>query len=394
MSPKHGGILQSSGFLDLKSLIALSETAKGNHYDERSLILLIENEVTRNHRATTVRDAINLLQSLWNWNSYLKGWMEREGNGGSILQAEHILQAVKYEVMLFKMLRAIPESLRLQFVTDRSTYYERSALHCAAMSGNIESFKAILSIYLQSDQFKAMSVRDLIGLEKEGLIGLCDTAYNSEMIQYLLNLLPESQRLPTVKVSDDRGRTILHLVARCFESTKAILSLYPEELRLRAIFAQDNEGSTVLHWAIFGEIESIRYLLSLLSASQRLELVNMRDHDGFTALLRYVRFPRKNTVGVIRTVLDMLPESQVLQALKVENNRRTILHDVANHGNVESIKYILNRVPKSECTDRRSILRLLRDTGESIKKRPHEARKAEKTDSERSVAKRARLDSN
>ena len=45
-SQKQGGILQSSGFLDLKSLMALGRTAKSNAFDELSLIRLIEHELT------------------------------------------------------------------------------------------------------------------------------------------------------------------------------------------------------------------------------------------------------------------------------------------------------------------------------------------------------------
>ncbi len=52
-APKRGGILQSSGFLDLKSLIALSQTAKAHAFDELSLIMLIENEITRHHNVHT-----------------------------------------------------------------------------------------------------------------------------------------------------------------------------------------------------------------------------------------------------------------------------------------------------------------------------------------------------
>ena len=44
-APKQGGIVQSSGFLDLKSLVALGRTCKSNALDELSLIPLIENEM-------------------------------------------------------------------------------------------------------------------------------------------------------------------------------------------------------------------------------------------------------------------------------------------------------------------------------------------------------------
>ncbi len=67
--------MQSSGFLDLRSLVALSRTCKAHAYDELSLIIFIENELTRNHGVQTMEDAIDYLNSLltrvvfcWNGN--------------------------------------------------------------------------------------------------------------------------------------------------------------------------------------------------------------------------------------------------------------------------------------------------------------------------------------
>ncbi len=64
-SPKQGGILQSSGFLDLKGLMALSRTAKAHALDELSLILVIENEITRNHKCHTMEEASDFLRGLY-----------------------------------------------------------------------------------------------------------------------------------------------------------------------------------------------------------------------------------------------------------------------------------------------------------------------------------------
>ncbi len=73
VSPKQGGILQSSGFLDLKSLCALNRTAKSNMIDELSIILLIENELTRSHNVQTVEEAMALWKNVYSCsNSLLK----------------------------------------------------------------------------------------------------------------------------------------------------------------------------------------------------------------------------------------------------------------------------------------------------------------------------------
>ena len=59
-APKQCGILQSSGYLDLGCLMALSLTAKANALDELSLIQLIEHEITRNRRVRTIDEAVAL----------------------------------------------------------------------------------------------------------------------------------------------------------------------------------------------------------------------------------------------------------------------------------------------------------------------------------------------
>ncbi len=81
-APKQGGILQSSGFLDLRGLIALSRTAKAHAFDELSLIMLIENEITRRHAARTMEKAITFLRYLYCERPLLRQWLERDNCRG------------------------------------------------------------------------------------------------------------------------------------------------------------------------------------------------------------------------------------------------------------------------------------------------------------------------
>ncbi len=125
-SPKRGGILQSSGFLDLQSLMSLSLTCKANAYDELSIIQVIENEVTRNHKCRTMKLAIDFWNKIHRKGSecsWLKMWLERQGTGvddmtiqQSMLSLLSVAALRCYEVMLRKMLRAVPESERLRVV--------------------------------------------------------------------------------------------------------------------------------------------------------------------------------------------------------------------------------------------------------------------------------------
>ncbi len=124
-SPKQGGILQSSGFLDLKSLMALSRTCKAHALDEQSLIQLIENEATRTHVhggsssvevvVKTMDEAIDFWRNIYRHRSLLKQWLERDGSGSGSGALESIkvtrdmlIDALPYEVMLVQMLRTVP----------------------------------------------------------------------------------------------------------------------------------------------------------------------------------------------------------------------------------------------------------------------------------------------
>ncbi len=95
VSPKRGGILQSSGFLDLPSLMALSETCKSNALDALSLIQLIENEIMRYHGSVqTMEEAIVVWRQVCAYGPYgrlasplLKEWLDRYngGDGNSVI---------------------------------------------------------------------------------------------------------------------------------------------------------------------------------------------------------------------------------------------------------------------------------------------------------------------
>ncbi len=112
-APKQGGILQSSGFLDLKSLMALGQTCKDNLIDELSLIVLIENEITRDHKVQTKEDAIALWQRVRSeHSSVLKPWLDRDCTSAAPavnVTRDMLVEAASYEVMFAKMVRAIPQ---------------------------------------------------------------------------------------------------------------------------------------------------------------------------------------------------------------------------------------------------------------------------------------------
>ncbi len=110
---KQGGILQSSGFLDLESLMALGQTCKAHAFDELSLIQLIENELTRNrHGVQSMEEAIELWRKVCRGDPLLRRWLKRdcttaESTSIMIVTREMLRAAVSYDVMLAKMLQRV-----------------------------------------------------------------------------------------------------------------------------------------------------------------------------------------------------------------------------------------------------------------------------------------------
>ncbi len=142
-APKRGGILQSSGFLDLKSLMALNRTCKANALDELSLIVLIENEITRSHGVQTMEEAIEYWGNVCRSKSLSKRWLERDSGcttAESIKVTQTMLScALPYEVMFAKMLRTVPSKLEQLKLVNEKSKFGRTLLHDATKSGHLES---------------------------------------------------------------------------------------------------------------------------------------------------------------------------------------------------------------------------------------------------------------
>ncbi len=143
--------MQSSGFLDMKSLIALSRTAKAHAFDELSITLLIEREITRNHKCDSIEEAIDFWRKVHR-KPHLKQWLLRDKSTtveSSIVTRGMLSRAVNYEVMFAKMLRTVPESDRLQAVSEKGPF-GMTLLHQASLLGKLDCIKMILPLYPES----------------------------------------------------------------------------------------------------------------------------------------------------------------------------------------------------------------------------------------------------
>ncbi len=281
-SPKQGGILQSSGFLDLKSLMSLSRTAKAHVLDELSLIQLIENEITRNHGVKTMEQAIVFWRELQEEHRQSSQWT---GITKTTVMLDMLFDAAcrNCEVMLVKMLHSVPQSERLRLVKEKDEI-DRTLLHYAADSGNVEVVMTILNLYPESERLGAVCLKD-----QNGRNAFHCAAYsgNHNLIKWLLSSLPELQQLQHVHMIDMNGMTVLHH-AVCSGNTQSIdviWALYPEADRLGALLKQNHHGRTTLHCAaLCGKHESLRHILNLLSGSQCLLAAEMKTRNRETVL--------------------------------------------------------------------------------------------------------------
>ncbi len=348
-APKRGGILQSSGFLDLKSLMALNLTCKSNAYDELSLILLIENELTRNHGVQTIEEATSLWRKVYR-NSLLKRWMNRNDTTTDepIRVTRQMLSETVYhcfEVMFHKMLRAVPESERLQMV--REPYVTGWTLfHYAADMGNLEATRAIIDLYPEPERLHATRVQDSNGCT---VLHCAAKSGSVECIKAILSLYPELERLQALGSQDKMGETILHCAARSgnCESLEAILALYPKAQHLQAVGMRDTSGGTVLHHTARSDnLECINTILSIYPKSEHFDVLNDPDRFGMTPV-HYV-VSESDGIESIKAILDCFSESELARTLCMKDHkRRTVLH-FASVKSPEYMHTILDRCPESE----------------------------------------------
>ena len=281
--------MQSSGFLDLKSLMALNQTCKAYAIDELSLILLIENEITRYHGVQTMEEAIDFWQEVCS-DARLKQWLERDSRNDAKsieITLNLISIALPYEVMLSKMLQSVPtQSQRLQLVSEKNA---RPLLNRAAR-GNVGSLKTILSIFPSpAERLNVVRMQDNNGWN---LLHWAARSGHRESIQFILSLYPETERLQALGTQDKDTRIVLHHAAHSgnLESLKTVLALYPESERLQALNMATHYGSTVLHLvADSNNIESIKAerikaVLSFFPESQRRQALNEQDMLGLNVL--------------------------------------------------------------------------------------------------------------
>lgn len=386
VSPSRGGILQSSGFLDLKSLIALSRTSKEHAIDESSVILLIENELSRNHGATTFHEAMNYYWRAHAWHR-MKNWLERESSS-MVPDADTLVRAGHFEVALAKMLRAFPKSQHLKAL-HMVNEYGYTVLHTAARASNCDSIKLIMALYTDSAHRQALHALSDVqhtvsydkdpGFQRSELLDLRDyggyavlhyahQSWNLDTIRYILELHTESQLLNVLAMQDRKQKTILHYAAYayCHQAVELFLLLLhscPTSQYAQLLSMRDNDGNTVLHCAIpWNSFETIRHMIELSPESQRLTIVEMTGASGDTVLHCTALWGHYEAT---KYIFELYPESQRLNVARMVNdNGESVFHRAACSNNPRIIDYLLGLCTESQ--QRSEILHTADNRGRTV----------------------------
>ncbi len=144
----------------------------------------------------------------------------------------HIASETGNSEMVKLILSLLPESQRLPVVSLKDQF-DSTALHCAAMSKNKESAVIILKLLPESQRLQAMSAQDICG---RTMLHCCA---NLESVLAVLDLLPELERSQIVCMRTMTGDTILHdavsTLREDFDFVRAVLDSLPESQRLKTL---------------------------------------------------------------------------------------------------------------------------------------------------------------
>lgn len=170
-------------------------------------------------------------------------------------------------------------------------------------------------------------------------------AKEAKLLNTILTIYPEEQRLGAVKEKNEFDLTVLHFAAQDPESIRMILTLYPEEERLQALNEKEHHQHTVLHLAI-GSVEALREILFTYP-----ETILEKEHTGKTAL--HLAIERaEDHLDSLQTMLETLPEDLLLKTFNEKDDKgRTPLQLAATQRSVGALSAILAKYPKLHLQD-------------------------------------------
>ncbi|XP_061171283.1 putative ankyrin repeat protein RF_0381 [Saccostrea echinata] len=189
----------------------------------------------------------------------------------------------------------------------------KNVLHICCMNGMIDMCKYLVNTYPHL----------LVVKDKDGHNVLHDVAWsgNIDLLKFLLDKLD-------INSARNDGKTVLHLSCRNnkIDMCKYLINTYPQLLDVT-----DKPGQTALHDAAFGgNIDLLKFLLK-----KGLDITRT-IYDGKTVLHLCCRKGKIDLCECLVKTYSQLPYAK-------DNNGHSALHDAALGGNVDLIRFLLER---------------------------------------------------
>ncbi len=171
------------------------------------------------------------------------------------------------------ILALYPKAQHLQAVSMRDTS-GGTVLHHAACSGNLECINTALSIYPKSEHFDVLNDPDRFGMTP--VHHVVSESDSIESIKAILDCFSQSEITRILFMKDNKRRTVLHFASvKSPEYMHTILDRCPESERLQVLDMRDRDGFTALHCAAReNNVDCIKAILSFYPESQHQQIQN------------------------------------------------------------------------------------------------------------------------
>lgn len=218
-----------------------------------------------------------------------------------------------YEVMVNKLLQAIPEAERSAVVSSANSI-GRTALHHAVVSGNSQVFQAIFAVYPELQRLTAAKIVDSLG---EAMLHLAAKTSNYEIFRTILMLYPEEERLSAVKAVGFFNQSVLYKAANpayTYLFERVIPNTLPEPARLAIAKELIKDAHSLLYWMAPPQNEKIvEVVLELYPETERLAAAKATDSINVTLLAATVA---NQNLTQLWAILLLLPPAQRWKAVQ------------------------------------------------------------------------------
>lgn len=180
----------------------------------------------------------------------------------------------------------------------------------------------------------------LVAIKQKNRLGnklLHLAAQKEDLLELVMDFIPQHHRLEAIKEKDRHGYNILHNAVRNPKKVKLILQSIPEYDRFEAIKEKDRFGGSIIELAAQEE-DLLKLVLDFIPQHQRLEAIKEKGSHGDNILHKTFRNQK-----FIELILQSIPEAYRLEAIKEKDeNGDTILHK-----NYKLVEFILQSIPEA-----------------------------------------------